>query len=374
MDLLSPERHPAALAQITFDRFWAEIALGHGPRRDLYESWRRLEAEAGPDAPKTPLALIHYWSVDDFDRARERYAVEEEWYRERGEDLWRAERLAHLSMTELRAGRVGHRAERHRGGVRRARATLRQAGPVGSCVPHPRSHRRPRRPDRARARDDPPLHRESRAGEARLLGGARPVDARLYRLHRRRSPGGRRDADADARTDGFDRGEGGRSGPERAVPHRVTARSRRRRGRTRGARTSGGARAFVPAALDHGDAAAGAGARAGRFRRRSGRARRTRGTRRRRRRKAAVRARVDASRPGPAAPAARHRRAAADTLAEALALFERLGAPTWAEQARAELDRVGLRRAPDELTATERRVAELAASGMTNREIAAQRS
>jgi DNA-binding CsgD family transcriptional regulator len=34
------------------------------------------------------------------------------------------------------------------------------------------------------------------------------------------------------------------------------------------------------------------------------------------------------------------------------------------------LDRVGLRRAPDELTATERRVAELAASGMTNREIA----
>jgi DNA-binding CsgD family transcriptional regulator len=67
---------------------------------------------------------------------------------------------------------------------------------------------------------------------------------------------------------------------------------------------------------------------------------------------------------------ARHRRAAADTLAEALAVFERLGAPTWAEQTRAELDRVGLRRAPDELTATERRVAELAASGMTNREIA----
>ena len=66
----------------------------------------------------------------------------------------------------------------------------------------------------------------------------------------------------------------------------------------------------------------------------------------------------------------KQRRAAADALGEALAIFERLGAPTWAEQARAELGRVGLRRAPDELTATERRVAELAAAGLTNREVA----
>ena len=40
--------------------------------------------------------------------------------------------------------------------------------------------------------------------------------------------------------------------------------------------------------------------------------------------------------------------------------------------ARAELERVGLRRAAQELTETELRVAELAATGMTNREIAAQ--
>jgi len=68
----------------------------------------------------------------------------------------------------------------------------------------------------------------------------------------------------------------------------------------------------------------------------------------------------------------KQKRAAADTLREALATFERLGAPAWEAQARAELDRVGLRRSPDELTATERRVAELAAEGLTNREVASK--
>jgi DNA-binding NarL/FixJ family response regulator len=66
-----------------------------------------------------------------------------------------------------------------------------------------------------------------------------------------------------------------------------------------------------------------------------------------------------------------HKRAAAESLQQALELFERLGAPVWAERARAELGRVGLRhRPPNELTATELRVAELAATGLTNREVA----
>ncbi|HEY1320244.1 MAG TPA: helix-turn-helix transcriptional regulator, partial [Streptosporangiaceae bacterium] len=68
---------------------------------------------------------------------------------------------------------------------------------------------------------------------------------------------------------------------------------------------------------------------------------------------------------------AKQRRAAADAFAQAAAIFERLGAVTWAERARTELDVVGpRRRAPDELTATELRVAELAAAGIKNREIA----
>ena len=57
---------------------------------------------------------------------------------------------------------------------------------------------------------------------------------------------------------------------------------------------------------------------------------------------------------------------------QAVEIFEQLGAPAWAEQARAELGRVGLRKAKEDLTSTELRVAELAASGLTNREVAAQ--
>jgi DNA-binding CsgD family transcriptional regulator len=56
----------------------------------------------------------------------------------------------------------------------------------------------------------------------------------------------------------------------------------------------------------------------------------------------------------------------------ALEIFEQMGARLWAARARAEFGRVGLRRrSGDELTDSERRVAELAARGLTNREVAA---
>ena len=68
----------------------------------------------------------------------------------------------------------------------------------------------------------------------------------------------------------------------------------------------------------------------------------------------------------------RRKRAASDSLAETLELFERFGAALWAKRAREELGRVGVRpRAPQGLTAAERRVAELTASGLTNQEVAA---
>ena len=68
----------------------------------------------------------------------------------------------------------------------------------------------------------------------------------------------------------------------------------------------------------------------------------------------------------------RERGLARDALRDALAIFEPLGARLWAERTRGELDRLGLRRGSgDELTEAELRVAELAATGRTNREIAA---
>jgi len=64
--------------------------------------------------------------------------------------------------------------------------------------------------------------------------------------------------------------------------------------------------------------------------------------------------------------------AARDSLGTAQAAFERLGSPGWAELARAEHERIAGRRpsARGELTATERRVVELAAGGLANKQIA----
>jgi len=69
---------------------------------------------------------------------------------------------------------------------------------------------------------------------------------------------------------------------------------------------------------------------------------------------------------------AKRRGAARATLEDALARFERLGAPLWAEQTRAELARIG-GRAPSrgELTEAELRIALLVADGRRNREVAA---
>jgi DNA-binding CsgD family transcriptional regulator len=65
--------------------------------------------------------------------------------------------------------------------------------------------------------------------------------------------------------------------------------------------------------------------------------------------------------------------AARRSLEQAAAIFDVLPAPLWAERAREELARLGKRPAArHDLTETERRVAELAAQGMKNREVAAQ--
>lgn len=67
---------------------------------------------------------------------------------------------------------------------------------------------------------------------------------------------------------------------------------------------------------------------------------------------------------------ARRRGQARTALTAALAGFEALGANAFAARTRAELDRVGVRATEQELTATELRVATLAARGATNKTIA----
>lgn len=69
----------------------------------------------------------------------------------------------------------------------------------------------------------------------------------------------------------------------------------------------------------------------------------------------------------------RSKREAKEVLDEAVGVFEAAGAMLWADRARKELARVGLRPgAPLDLTATEAQVAELAATGLTSRAISEQ--
>lgn len=69
---------------------------------------------------------------------------------------------------------------------------------------------------------------------------------------------------------------------------------------------------------------------------------------------------------------AKRRSAARETLAAARATYAALGSSGWVARVDAEIDRTGVRRATStELTASELRVAELAANGMTAKEIAA---
>jgi DNA-binding NarL/FixJ family response regulator len=67
----------------------------------------------------------------------------------------------------------------------------------------------------------------------------------------------------------------------------------------------------------------------------------------------------------------RQKSAAAATLHEALHTFDKLNTPLWADRVRAELDGMSVRTPRSVLSPSERRVAELVATGMTNRDVAA---
>ena len=69
---------------------------------------------------------------------------------------------------------------------------------------------------------------------------------------------------------------------------------------------------------------------------------------------------------------AKQKNAAKQSLERALEMYSAIGDPIWEERARDQLARVGLRRpvVTEGLTPAQQRVAELVATGMSNREIA----
>jgi DNA-binding CsgD family transcriptional regulator len=102
--LLDEERDSGLLARVLLARFWADAMLNRGPERRLLERALAMEERAGPAAERSTIPLIYYQSVDEQDATRDRYAGDAAWYRDRGEDGWVAERSAHLGWLELRAG------------------------------------------------------------------------------------------------------------------------------------------------------------------------------------------------------------------------------------------------------------------------------
>jgi DNA-binding CsgD family transcriptional regulator len=366
--MVSVEHRRHRVAGPLFDRFWAEALLGWRPRRELLERGLELDANAGPGSL---IPTLWFTCTDDFDAARARHEVEDAWWRDRGDERIRGDRLAYRALVELRAGRwelaeryaeqscvmlesvelgkahataFGWRShvDAHRGDVERARSTL--LGLLDAA-------------ERTRARSWWFERLHSILGFVEFAAGDyEAADRALTQMRRRYVSMGITEPLLDWSEPFHIESLLALGDLERARETLVRLEERGRRfPRLWIDVTLPRSRALVLAAQD--DVAAALAAleeldleAASQLPFELGWALLVKGRLLRR---------------------LKRRRSAGTTLREAVEIFERLGAPAWAEQARSELARVGpRRRAPDELTATELRVAELAAAGLTNREVA----
>jgi DNA-binding CsgD family transcriptional regulator len=364
--LLGGEADPHQV--VLFDRFWAEALLGRKPRLELLERGLDLEAATGPHRL---VPILWYTATDDFGAARARHELEDAWSREHGDERMRGDRLAYRAVVELRAGRwdlaeeyverscslvegldfgrahavaFGWRSlvDAHRGRLDRARSTL-----LPLLDEAERTNARTWWVERLLAILG---FVEFTAGDHEAADRALVQMRAVYDLMGVAEPL-------------LDWSEPFQVESLLALGEHGRAKEALARLQERGGRfprlwidvTLPRARGLVLAA--EGDLVAALAAlerldraTASQLPFELGWALLARGQLLRR---------------------TKQRRAAATALSEALQIFERLGAPTWIERTRAELARVApRRRAPDELTETERLVAELAAIGLTNREVA----
>ncbi len=364
------ERDPLVLSSLLIDMCLLDLMLGGSPRTELMRRGLALEVCAGPSAYPHPVPLIWFQCIDDVEATRERYAREADWARDHSE-THAAERLSYLALVEFHAGRCDL-AERL---IEQSCNTIEERLEVSGRFAYPFAWRSLMdayrgRFDRARETLLPLVAETAQAqkswwaagllsvlGFVEFAAGDYPAaDDALSQMRRLLDQIGIRDGLLD-RTEPFhaellvelghlDRARGalvrlehrGRTFPRTWIDvtlPRTQAIVLAAEGDLRGA-----LKALESLDLDTG----------ARLPLELGWTWLTKGRLHRR---------------------AKQRRAAADAFAQAAAIFERLGMLVWAERARNELDMVGpRRRAPDEMTATELRVAELAAAGITNREIA----
>lgn len=365
------ERDPLVFSSLLIDLCLLDLLLGRSPRTDLMRRGLALEERAGPSAYPHPVPLIWFQCTDDVEATRERQAREADWARDHSDETHAAERLSYLALVEFHAGRCDL-AERL---IEQSCDTIEERLEVSGRFAYPFAWRSVMdayrgRFDRAKQTLVPLVVENADAQKswwaAVLLsvlgfvefaaGDYRRADDALSQMRRLLDQIGIRDGLLD-RTEPFHAEllvELGHLDRAREVLARLEHRGRTfprtwidvtlPRTRAIVLAAEGDARGALEA-LESLDLHTGA-----RLPHELGWTWLTKGRLHRR---------------------AKQRRAAADAFAQAAAIFERLGAVVWAERARNELDVVGpRRRAPDELTAAELRVAELAAAGITNREIA----
>ena len=104
VSLLDEDADPGLLAYTLLALLFYGAQTGRGIDEGLLQRALELEGRAGRDAERSSLVLIWYQCTDAHEEARARHRLEDEWYRDRGEEIWVAEKRAHLALVESRAG------------------------------------------------------------------------------------------------------------------------------------------------------------------------------------------------------------------------------------------------------------------------------